>query len=159
MSIQELEAALEAGQRLNKFRINFTLPAGVSGDIRNLSILAKSSSLPGITTGQIELKRDGLTTRIKGDQVTDATWNVLLQVPSKSKDLFNTFYKWKDLVKDYKATMSVQLLNMENETSAEFKVSGCWVVTLPPIAPDQDSSDTIMEFDVTFSADLIEIVE
>ena len=158
MGIAELEAVLQAGQRANKYRLNFTLPTGVSGTVRDLSVLVKSTSLPGTTEGQIEIKREGLTRRLKGDEVTDATWNVVLQIPSKSKDLFKTFYDWKALVKDYKVTMSVDLLDMANVASATFNVEGCWVVTIPAVAPDSDSSDTIMELDITLSADKIGLV-
>lgn len=152
-TIAEFESELNGGQRANRYKISFSLPTGVSGDIRSLSLLGKSTTLPGKESGQIELKRDGKTIRVKGDTTSTATFNVTFQIPKKSKEFIKTFYEWNDLEEDYKTTMSVNLLDLTNTAVATQTITGVWVSSIPGLALDQDSSDTILEFDVTFSCD------
>lgn len=155
--IEKLEKILGSGQRANRFKLNFTLPAGVTGSTSDLQVLVKSTSLPGVNVGQIELKRDGKTIRIKGDEVTDATWTATLQIPEKAKDTIKTFYDWKDVVEGYKVKMTADLLDLQNKSSAKFELVGVFLLNLPPLSPDTESSDTILDLEVTFSIDSIKM--
>jgi len=154
-NIQVLEEVLNSASRENRFRVNFTLPGGVSGDVRNLSILVRSTTLPGKNVGQIEVKHSGITHRIKGDEVTDATWNCEFLVPQKSSEIYAAMSQWLDVKENYKVQMTANQLDTQNNITHTFTMTGVWVQALPPINWSTESSDTIKSFDVTFSVDKI----
>ena len=161
MSIEELEKTLNGGTRSSKYRLNFTLPNGVGGDVRTLQILAKSTTLPGKDRGQIEIKKLGKTRRIKGDDVTTSTWNCTFQLSSKPQEIIKTMHEWYDLEDEsaYKVTMTADLLDLQNEVTFTYKLEGVFVLNLPTIAVSSEDTDTLLEYDVTFSVDNINAAE
>ena len=158
MSIQELAAKLNGAQRSNRYRINFTLPAGVGGDIKTLQILARATSLPGKDRGQIEIKKLGKTARLRGDDVTTATWNCEFLLSKNPAEVIKTMEAWYALQEDYKTTMTVDLLDVTNEVSMSFKLDGVFVLNLPPIAVSTEDADAVLPYDCTFSVDEIKPV-
>ena len=156
-NIQTLEEVLNGASRENRFRVNFTLPSGVSGDVRNLSILVKSVTLPGKTYGQIELKHSGKTHRVKGDETTDGTWTTDVMVPKDSRAVYSAFESWFKLTENYKVEMSVDQLDITNAVTNTFKLEGVWVTALPGVNWSTDSENVIKSFEVTFSVDQLTI--
>lgn len=156
-NVQSLEELLNGASRENRFRINFTLPGGVSGDVRNLSLLVRTATLPGKSDGQIELKHSGITHRIKGDEVIDATWSTEILVPKDSRQVYSTFEQWKSLKENYKVQMTANQLDIQNNVTSTFTLEGVWVQALPAVNWSTESQDTIKSFEVTFSVDKLTI--
>lgn len=153
--ISAYEEALNSASRENRFRCMWTLPSGVSGDARKLQILGKSATLPGKNYGQIEIKRSGKTHRIKGDEVTDATWTVNFSVPKDADAVYKSMEDWFNLEEDYKVEMTAEQLDVTNATTQVFKIEGVWVQALPGVNWDHESENVIKSFEVTFSADKV----
>ena len=156
-NIQVLEETLQGGARENRFRVNFVLPSGVSGDVRNLSILVKTATLPGKTSGQIEIKHSGLTHRIKGDEVTDATWTTEVLVPKNATTVYGAFESWFKLIENYKVNMTAEQLDIQNNVTQVFTLEGVWVTALPAVNFSTESQDTLKSFEVTYSVDKLVI--
>lgn len=153
--INTLEQELNGASRENRYRLTFVLPSGVSGDVRKLAILARSTALPGKNYGQIEIKHSGKTNRIKGDEVTDATWTVEFLVPRDAKQVYKSMEDWFNLTENYKVDMETYQLDIANEVAQTFKVEGVWVQALPAVNWNTETENTIKSFEVTFSADKI----
>ena len=56
-TINSLKSALGAGARASKYRVQFSFPSvvNVSSDARNLDLLCKSATFPGVDIGVIEV--------------------------------------------------------------------------------------------------------
>ena len=161
MSVQELDAKLQSGQRTNRFRCLITLPAGVSGDSDTLRVLCQSTTVPGKTRGAISLQRLGKTARIAGDEVSDETFSFMVQVPKNAKSVYDTFNQWFKLGNNsegYKTSVIFQFLGLDNSISMSWKATGVWVSTLPPVNFDATAQDEITSFEVTLTLDWIEPV-
>lgn len=161
MSVAELEKELEGGSRVNRYRLNITLPTGVPGDVRKLSVLVKSTNVPGKTRGVINILREGITRRIAGDSVANESFPVLFNVPKNGSTVYNTVYNWYKLPEtsnDYKADMTIEQLDIQNAVSSTWNVKGCWVSVLPAVSFNSESNDTLLEFEATFTLDDIELV-
>lgn len=156
MSLQELDSALQSGARTNRFLLEFILPTGITSDVRKLSLLALSVSVPGKTRGAITINYGGKTGRIAGDELTDETFPVSLQVPQDSETVYKLFNDWillPDTEDNYKTNMKCSQLNLQNEKTQTWDMKGCWVSTLPPVDFNRTSQDEIKEFEVTFTLD------
>lgn len=152
-NVQVLEEVLNGGARDNRFRLNFTLPSGVSGDVRNLSILVRSTTLPGKSDGQIEIKHSGLTHRVKGDETTDSTWTCEFLVPKNSATVYATMQQWSKLKENYKVEMTAEQLDIANAVTHKFTLKGVWLQALPGVNWSTETGDAIKSFEVTFSVD------
>ena len=162
-SVSELEQALNSASRQNRFRVAITIPSGVDTNTKDLQLLCTSTSVPGITRGSIEIKRDGKTVRIAGDELTDETWTVTFQVPGKEKCklIYKAFDQWLrkgddyESSLDYKSTSTIDQLDIDNTVSYDWKIEGIWVSALGPISFDSDASDTLQTFECTFTIDRV----
>jgi len=161
MSVYELDKTLNGGARENRFKVNFTLPAGIPGEIRELSLLVTTTNVPGSTRGTITITKDGKVVRIAGDNVPNETFPCSLRVPKDAKKAYSTFYEWynlPDTSNDYKVKMNMQQLDTQNNVIATFEMTGVWVSVLPDVTFNTDSADTISTFEVTFTLDTINLV-
>lgn len=166
MSINELNVALQGGARGNRFRLEFALPSGVSGKIKNLNILTKSTTIPGIDNGTIEYKYMGQTARMSGDRVVAPTWTPTLRLPSNAKEVLEAFYQWEEKASprdgsianpsDYQVDIIARQLGINNEVMFSWKLKRAYCSNVPEISFDAESGDAIMEFAPTITIDDIE---
>lgn len=156
MSVQELEQEVQGLSRENRFRLQFSLPIGIPGEIRTITALVMSTNTPGKTRGTITIFRDGKPIRIAGDTNPDETFPVSFKVPKDAKKLYNTMYQWYELPDtsdDYKVDMRVEQLDTQNQVVYTWNIKGVWLSVLPPIAYNTESQDTVTSFEATFSMD------
>lgn len=159
MSVQELDAKLQGGQRTNRFRALLVLPSGVSGNTDELKVLCQSTTVPGKTRGAISIQRLGKTARIAGDEVSDETFTFMVQVPKNAQSIYNTFNEWFKLGNNsegYKSTATFDFLGLDNSVTMSWKATGVWVSTLPPVNFDATAQDEVSSFEVTLTLDWIE---
>jgi hypothetical protein len=75
-NIANLKQALGGGGRVNKYRVNFSVPAAVptSSVLQNADVLCKAAQFPGMTITPIEVFNQGRKLLIPGDTVYENTW-------------------------------------------------------------------------------------
>lgn len=155
-TIQELDSELQGGSRENRFKVTITVPTGVSGDARKLQVLCTGATVPGKTRGAIAIMRQGKTARIAGDTVSDETFPFTAHVPKDAAQVYGVFeemFNLPDSTDDYKTNVIIEQLNLQNEVTFSWNVTGCWVSTLPPVDFNTESADTIKQFEATFTID------
>lgn len=160
MSIQELDEKLAGASRQNRFRI--LLPSDIDGDVAEFNILVQSTNVPGKTRGAITINKNGKTARIAGDDVSDETFPCNVFVPKDAKKtykLIQDWYKLSDEDDGYKKDIIVEQLSLQNEVTAAWKITGCWVSTLPPVNFDETAMDTLQTFEATFTLDDVELID
>ncbi len=156
MSAEELEARLGSAQRTNRFRLLWTLPAGVTGNITDLELLAKSAVIPGKTKGTITVNRLGRLVRLTGDEVTTESFPVSLYIPTNGTEVVNAFNSWYALNgADAKVTMRMQLLNVDNSVNITYELKGVRITSIDDLSLSHDDTDTILEIPCTFGLDFI----
>ncbi|MHA1691920.1 MAG: hypothetical protein ACTSU7_09830, partial [Candidatus Heimdallarchaeaceae archaeon] len=76
--IREIGYVLNATARLNKYRLSFAYPTGVTGttNLQHVDIICKSAEAPGKTLGTIDLWNQGRKLVIPGDTAFDNSWAV-----------------------------------------------------------------------------------
>lgn len=162
--LAELKAALGAGARSNKYRLNFSIPSAVStnSDLQNADILCKATSFPTMTIGQIAAYNQGRKLVLPGDTEYENNWTV-------------TFYNTEDhaLRKDIIAWMvaadhfqnnshsgnpttvmgeiSVEQLDSAGNPTAKYTFHNVWVSGVGEISVGDEETDSLQEFDVTFT--------
>ena len=75
-SINDFKSKLRGGgARANQFRVTMPFPgfAGVGGETETMSFLCTSTSLPGMTLGEVAIPFRGRELYVAGDR-TFATW-------------------------------------------------------------------------------------
>lgn len=160
--LDELKTLLKAGARANKYKVQINGAAGVTIDAKNADILCKAASFPATTIGQIEVWNQGRKLVIPGDTSFDNTWNLTFY-STEDHALRKQFIDWMVKMDDFRenkhyatpgdvmAEMIVsQLDNAGNET-AKYKFYDCFPQNISEITVGDDSTDTLVEFDVTFS--------
>lgn len=164
MSIQDLNSRLQGGLRSNRFKVNFTFPSAAgAADLGALNILAKAVDLPGTDVPQVEIKHQGQTSRIAGDRVVDGTWTATFRVPNDSRVVYSALDAWQKAASpadgkvtdpsSYKVNMSVKAIGVQDSEQSSWELKGVWCQNLGAVSFDNDSTDTIQEFQVTFSVD------
>ena len=158
MSVYELDKTLNTGARENRFRVSFTLPAGVPGDVRELSLLVTSTNVPGKTKGTITIQKDGKTARMAGDMVTDETFPCTFRIPRDTGKVYGMLYSWYELEEEYKVIMKMEQLDVTNATIATWELSGVWLSVIAPISMNSESQDTIATVEATLTLDDVKLV-
>lgn len=78
-TIMNLKQALGAGGRVNKYKLNFSIPSAVpvKSELQNADVLCKSTQFPGVTITPIEVFNQGRKLLIPGDTNYENTWTVV----------------------------------------------------------------------------------
>ncbi len=155
MGVQQLEERLNQAQRENRFKVVFSLPAGVAGDIADLELLAKSAVIPGKTRGQITVNRLGRQIRLRGDQTVTETFDITFYLPRDNGIIQTSFEQWYQLDEGYKVQMNLQLLDINNEIITNYELQGVQLVTIPDLTLDHETTDSILQYPVTLGLDFI----
>lgn len=129
------------------------------------AFLAKAVSLPARTIGNIEVNWQGMKTKLAGDPTfEDFTMTFLNDYEFLVKSYFE---KWLEEIAamgtnvrtdhgTYKAEILVQQLGRDNQPIAEYKLIGAYPIQMDAIELNQESADTVEEFNVTIAYDYFE---
>ena len=149
--------------RPNRFLLNFSPPSG--GDSETLSFLVKGTQLPGRTIGELILNWQGMQAKLAGDPTfEDFTVTFLNDYGMVAR---TTIENWLRLIANqnsnerasqnmYKTEAIVQQLGRTGEVLGSYRLIGFFPKSLDPIDLNMESSDTVSEFNVTFSIDYFE---
>jgi hypothetical protein len=129
------------------------------------AFLAKSFSLPARTIGNIEVNWQGMKAKLAGDPTfEDFTMTFLNDYEFKVKDYFEAWLEELATMETnirtdhttYKAEVLVQQLGRDGSVLAEYTLKGAYPITMDAIELNQESADTVEEFNITFAYDYFE---
>lgn len=162
--VAQLKSALGAGARANKYRVNFSVPAAVptTSDLVNVDVLCKAASFPAVSIGQIEVFNQGRKLIIPGDTAYDNTWNLTFY-NTEGHELRKDMISWMVAADhfqnnshsgnpaDVMGELSVEQLDSKGNATAKYTFHNVFVQSVAELSVGDDTTDTIQEFDVTFS--------
>lgn len=160
-SLDKLKVAVGAGARANKYQIFLGSISGVNLGSET-DLLCKATTFPGKTIGQIEVWNQGRKFIMPGDTSYSNTWTVTFY-GTENHALRKEFIKWMAAADDFQnnkhagtpstvmTSMKVAQLNSQAEVTAEYEFANVFVQDIGEISVGDDSADTLVEFDVTFS--------
>ena len=164
MSLAKLKNALGAVARPNKYRINFSIPSAVpvKSDLANADLLCKATSFPSMTIGQIEVYNQGRKLMIPGDTSFTNSWNVTFY-QTEDHALRKDLISWMVAADHFQTNthsgqpnnilgeLSVEQLDSAGNPTVKYTFHNVFVQEVAEITLGDDTQDTAMEFDVTFS--------
>ena len=111
--IDDFKAELAGGGfRTNQFRVTITPPAGIAIglDVRNTSFLCKSTEIPELTLGEIELAYRGRKIMIAGDRDTTGDWTTTFYMDTDMQ-IINALQRWNNGINDFDTNLGVNSLS------------------------------------------------
>ena len=168
-NVAEFRSQLEFdGARPNLFRVSMPFPTSVVPSAGNaqskLTYMAKTSQLPGTTSGQVQVFYFGRDVKLAGNR-TYPEWTMTVindedfavrraieqwmnGITSASGNLRNPAFK---SATSYTVDAGVEQYAKTGEVIKKYKFVGMFPVDLTPIDLDWGSNDTIEEYAVTWS--------
>jgi hypothetical protein len=163
-NIANLKQALGAGGRVNKYRINFSIPSAVpvTSDLQNADVLCKAAQFPGVTITPIEVFNQGRKLVIPGDTVYENTWTLTFYNTADHalrRDLISWMRSADDFQKnthsgnpnDVLGELSVTQLDSLGKETVTYTFHNVWVSGVEAVELTDDADGGIQEFAVTFS--------
>lgn len=83
------------GVRLNRFKVTFSLPNGLAGDTRKLSLLTQAAKVPSGNLGTTVVPYMGREVHIPGD-LTLETWDVTITL--NTMEQYHIFKRWQNRI-------------------------------------------------------------
>lgn len=156
--------ALGAGARVNKYRINFSIPASVStkSDLSAADILCKAASFPSVSIGQIEVFNQGRKLVLPGDTTYTNTW-ALTFYQTEDHGLRKDLLAWMHAIDDFQRNrhsgnpnavmgeMSVEQLDSAGNATAKYTFHNVFIMECGEVALTEEQDSGIAEFEATFS--------
>lgn len=162
--ITELKAALGAGARSSKYRINFSVPASVAtvSNLQNATVLCKAATFPSMTIGQIEVFNQGRKLVIPGDTTYTTTWTLTFY-NDEEHSLRRDMIAWMVAADNFQnnshsgnptavmGELGITQLDSAGNDTATYTFHNVFVQEVAEVSVGSDQIDTLQEFDVTFS--------
>ena len=162
--IREIGQVLNATARSNKYRLSFSWPVGVQGvtSLVDADIICKSATAPQREIGVIELWNQGRKLVIPGDTTFDNAWSVDFYAAENHQMRYD-LVKWQVACDNFhKNTHSgqpsaiytdlrLEQLDSAGNVSARYTLHNCFPTVVGEISYADDSENTPVEFNVTFS--------
>jgi hypothetical protein len=168
-NITDFKAKLAGGgARANQFKVTMPFPgyAQVGGEIEDLAFLCKSTSIPAMTVGTVNVNFRGRAIKIAGDR-TFADWSVTVINDTNFK-LRNAFERWQNGINnmsdnegltnpaDYQVDAFVDHLDRNGNTIKSYTLRGLFPTSIAEIPLSYDTVDAVEEFAVTFGYQFFE---
>ena len=162
--LAELKSAIGAGGRINKYRINLSIPAGVP-TVSNLGVadaLCKSASFPSMTVSPIEVFNQGRKLIIPGDTSYENSW-ALTFYNTEDHALRRDMIAWQRAIDNFQnnthtgnpgalmTEMSVEQLDSAGNPTAKYTFNNVWPTEVAGIDLADDADGGISDLSVTFS--------
>jgi len=162
--IREIGSVLNATARANKYRLSFAWPQGVTGvsTLSEVDVICKAAVAPQRELGVIELWNQGRKLVIPGDTAFDNTWSVDFYA-DESHTLRYDMVKWQVACDNFHknihsgkpemifADLRVEQLDSFGKVTAQYTLHNCFPTVVGEISYSDDSENTPVEFNVTFS--------
>ena len=163
-NINDFKAKLAGGgARSNQFKVTMPFPgyAQVGGEIEDLAFLCRSTKIPAMNVGVVEVPFRGRKIYIGGDRTFDE-WSIQVLNDTNFK-LRNAFERWQNGINnmsdnegltnpaDYQVDAFVDQLDRNGATIKSYTLRGAHPVTIAAISLGYGTNNAIEEFDVTFN--------
>lgn len=163
-TIMNLKQALGAGGRVNKYRLNFSVPSAVpvTSDLQNADVLCKAAQFPAITITPIEVYNQGRKLLIPGDTNFENTWTVTFY-NTEDHGIRRDLISWMRSADDYQRNTHsgnpgavlgelgvVQLDSMGKDT-VTYTFHNVFPSSIDAVEISDDTDGGIQEVSVTFS--------
>lgn len=162
--IEEIKRVLKGGSRATKYAVYFTLPSGIDNliELQDLNCLAKATTFPSMTIGQIEAWIQGRKLPLPGDTSYTTNWNVTLYMDNAHK-VRKQFVEWMSKIDNFEENkhsglpnelmvqMSVVQLDSLEKPVAVYTFKNVFPMEIGEVSVGADTIDTLQEFEVTFS--------
>lgn len=162
--IEEIKRVLKGGSRATKYAVYFTLPSAIDSliELQDLNCLAKATTFPSMTIGQIEAWIQGRKLPLPGDTSYTTQWNVTLYMDNAHK-VRKQFVEWMQKIDNFEdnkhsglpnelmVQMSVVQLDSLEKPVAVYTFKNVFPSEIGEVSVGADTIDTLQEFDVTFS--------
>lgn len=163
-TINSLKSALGAGARASKYKVQFSFPSAVnvSSDARNIDLLCKSSTFPGVDIGVIEVWNQGRKLPLPGDTSFSNEWTLSFY-NTENHDIRRSMLAWLVACDHFQtnthtgvpAELMIDAVITQLDSAGKDVVSytfhNIFVKGVGEISVADDSVDAIQEFDVTLS--------
>jgi len=162
LGVDDFKAKLRGGgARNNLFKATINFPAYANGDAELSSFLCKTAQLPGSTFGVIDVPFRGRILKMAGDKTFD-TWTVTI-INDTDFAVRNAIERWSNGINNhrantgltspiqYEADLKVEQLDRNGDSIKSYTFRGAFPSEIGPIEVSYDTTDTIEEFDITFT--------
>jgi len=163
-NISNLKQALGAGGRVNKYRIDFSVPSAVpvKSELQNADVLCKAAQFPGVTISPIEVFNQGRKLVIPGDTTYENTWSVTFYNTADHAlraDMISWMRAADDFQKnthsgnpnDVMGELGVTQLDSLGKATATYTFHNVWVTGVDAVEVSDDTDGGIQEFVVNFA--------
>lgn len=165
-TITQIKNRLKDGARPNLFNVKVTAPAGATTTTlpTNASLLCKAGQVPSFTLGMIEVPFRGRRIKVPGDR-TFAEWTATFIV-DEGFAIRKYFEEWANFIKDrdftsakqrasntaanYYSNIIVEQLSEEKTVVRKYTLTDSFPTEVSSVDLSYDTTDSIMEFTVTF---------
>lgn len=163
-SIDEFKAQLiGGGARANQFRITFATPPSVATglDLRKMSFLVKSTSMPGQTLGEVAVPFRGRTLYLAGDRSyeawTTSVYNdtdfmvrtgIELWLNALNNETSNTAQVTNP--SEYQVDLTIEQLDRSGDTLKTMILTNCFPLSTTAIEFSSDAVTEIESFDISW---------
>ena len=162
-NISDFKAKLAGGgARANQYKVTMPFPgyAQLGGEIEELAFLCRSTSLPGMTVGNIPVSFRGRQVKIAGDRTVEP-WTIVVYNDTSFK-LRNAFERWQNGINnmsdnegltnpaDYQVDAFVDHLDRNGNTIKSYTLRGLFPITISEIGLSYAPTTEIETFGVTF---------
>ena len=151
------------GYRANQFRVTITPPAGIATglDVRTTSFLCKTTSIPEITIGNIELAYRGRKIMVAGDRDTTGDWTTTFYMDTDMM-IINGIQRWSNGINDFDTNLGVnslsdyatdltaELLDRDDTVLKTYIFKNAWPMTISGLELDSAGESAIAEFTCTW---------
>jgi len=160
-----LGALRKGGVRANQFSVMITAPVPLSVS-RDIEFLARSTTLPTLTMGEIAVPYRGRQIFISGDRTYEA-WEVTV-ISDRDQGILHTFQDWSNQIGDigistqrqgvgdepanYYGTAVVQQLDRQDDglPIRTYYLHQVWPTVVAGYELNFETNDALVEFPVTF---------
>ncbi len=163
-NISNLKQALGAGGRVNKYRVNFSIPSVVpiKSDLQNVDVLCKASQFPGVSVSPVEVFNQGRKLVIPGDTIYENTW-VLTFYNTEDHLLRRDLISWMRCIDDFQrnthsgqpndimSELGVTQLDSLGKPTVTYTFHNAWISAVDAVDVTDDADGGIQEFTVTFT--------
>ena len=158
-NINDFKSKLRGGgARANQFRVTMPFPgfASVGGETETMSFLTTSTSLPGMTLGEVAIPFRGRELYVAGDR-TFATWSTTI-LNDTDFLIRNAYERWLNGINnmsdneglvnpaDYQVDAFVDQLDRNGNVIKSYTFRGMFPITLDDIALDYGTNNAIESF-------------
>lgn len=162
--LAELKHALGSAARASKYRVNFSVPSAVPtiSDLNKVDTLCKASSFPSMTIGQIAVYSQGRKLVIPGDTTYTNAWTLTFYA-TEDHAIRKDMIAWMKAADHFQnnthsgnpnsvlGELSVEQLDSAGNPTVRYTFHNVFVSEISDIALSDETQDTAMEFDVTFT--------